>query len=331
MAYRTGHMSAAPPPAPETAAGQPRHVGIEIEFADIPVNDAARLVHDLFGGTVVPEGEHRATVGDTEFGAFTVELDAQIVHSSNDDADTVGGKVDAQARAALGHAVAGVVPVEIVAPPIPWSDLQRLTPLFDALRERGAKGTDASPLYGFGLHLNPEAAELNADYALRHLQAFILLAAWLREAIGIDPTRRLLPHIDPFPGAYAQQILATDYAPDLDGLIRDYVQANPTRNRGLDMMPLFRHLDEDLFLDALGDPDMASLVKARPTFHYRLPNAGLSDPNWNAVVEWNRWVEVEKLAADRALLRQRADQYMDFLSMPLAERWLATVHDWFAS
>lgn len=312
-----------------------RLVGIEIEFADIPVNDAARVVHDLFGGTVTPEGAHRATVKDTEFGAFTVELDAQIVHSANGKASTpgekMGDKLGDQAREVLGHAVAGVVPVEIVAPPIPWRDLEKLTPLFDALRERGAKGTDASPLYGFGLHLNPEVAERDAGYALRHLQAFIVLAPWLREAIGIDPTRRLLPHIDPFPDAYAQQILAADYAPDLDGLIRDYIHANPTRNRGLDMMPLFRHLDETLFLDAFGDPDTAGLVKARPTFHYRLPNASLSDPDWNAVVEWNRWVEVEKLAADRALLRQRADQYMDFLSKPMAERWFKTVQDWFAS
>src|SRR3546814_9457337 len=41
------------------------------------------------------------------------------------------------------------------------------------------------------------------------------------------------------------------------------------------------------------------LIKARPTFHYRLPNARLADPQWSIVREWNLWVRVERLAHDR--------------------------------
>lgn len=303
---------------------------MEIEFAGITVRDAAHLTRRHFGGTLREEGAHRLTLEDTDFGSFTIELDAQLVHANDsaDKAPSIAKDIDARAREALGHAVSGLVPVEIVAPPIPWDQLAVLTPLFETLRRSGAQGTQASPLFGFGLHLNPEVAEQSAEYARRHLQAYVILADWLRDAISIDTTRRLLPHIDPFPKAYVQHILQPGYAPDLQTLIRDYVRHNPTRNRELDMTVLFRHLDEATLVSLLDDVD---LIKPRPTFHYRLPNASLDDPTWNAVVEWNRWVQVEELAADEALLARRAEAYVDYLNQPLAQRWLDTLNAWFES
>lgn len=326
------HDRPTPPPVRNNAKGDPRRVGVEIEFAGVTVRDAARLVHDHFGGQIDQPSAHRAKITDTPFGDFTVELDAQVVHpdgaaeGKGDLGEKILGKdFDARAREALGHAVSALVPCEIVAPPIPWDRLGELNPLCDALRGAGAEGTDANPLYGFGLHLNPEVAEESAAYALKHLQAFVILADWLRECIEIDPTRRLLPHIDPFPKAYIKRILRPDYAPDLETLIRDYAADNPTRNRELDMTVLFRHLDEDTLVAVMDDVD---LIKARPTFHYRLPNASLSDPDWNAVVEWNRWVKVEELAANDELLAQRAAEYLAYLDQPLSKRWLDNLNAW---
>ena len=31
-------------------------------------------------------------------------------------------------------------------------------------------------------------------------------------------------------------------------------------------------------------------INGRPTFHYRLPDARLSDPGWSIAPDWNRWV-----------------------------------------
>lgn len=256
-------------------------------------------------------------------GDFEIELDWQGAHKRDTagEVSTFRG-VERQAREALGHAAADLVPTEVVCPPIPFDRLGELDALFDTLRAYDAEGTGASLLYGFGLHLNPEVADDSVDYVLRVLRAYVILEDWLREAIDIDLTRRLLPHINPFPARYQRLLLDESYTPDVKTLIRDYTVENQTRNRGLDMMPLFRHLDEATLLASFDD---ANLVKARPTFHYRLPNAQLSDTTWNAAVEWNRWIEVEKLAEDADRLADYREAFVLWLDKPASESWLDTL------
>ena len=323
------HQLPAEPPVTATAAGSPRRVGVEIEFAGLDVPAAANLVRDRFGGDISREDPHRLIVGETEFGDFVIELDAQAVHKdaqAKDGADKalLPKELDAAAREALGKAVAGIVPVEIVTPPMPWSDLGRLTELTDALRRAGAKGTDDNMLYAFGLHLNPELPATDAGTILRHLKAYVILADWLRERVAIDLTRRLMPHADPFPRDYVLLLLDPEYAPDLDRLIADYLDHNPTRNRELDMLPLFRHLDEAAVTARLKN----DLIKARPTFHYRLPDCALGDADWSPVAEWNRWVRVEQLAADPDRLARLGAALRDNLRRPAAKRWLDELQGW---
>ncbi|MAN81282.1 MAG: amidoligase enzyme [Rhodospirillaceae bacterium] len=324
--------SPAEPPVTTAETGKPRRVGVEIEFAGLDVPAAADLVHDHFGGRISRADLHRLIIEETEFGAFVVELDAQVVHKGTDDdaaakTPLLPKDMDAAARDALGKAVTGIVPVEIVTPPLPWSELGRLADVTEALRQAGAKGTHESLLYAFGLHLNPELPATDADTILRHLRAFVILADWLRERVAVDLTRQLLPHADPFPKDYVLKILDSGYAPDLDGLISDYLDHNPTRNRELDMLPLFRHLDEAAVTARLD----SALIKARPTFHYRLPDCALGDPDWSPVVEWDRWVRVEELAADPDRLACFAAALSDNLRRPAAERWLDELRDWLTS
>ncbi|MEQ8227829.1 MAG: amidoligase family protein [Rhodospirillales bacterium] len=316
----------------DTDKGALRRVGVEIEFAGLDVAAAAHLTQDVFGGAAVEESLHRVKLEDTEFGTFIIELDAQLVHKDQK-AGQGGSKpvlpddVDAAMRGALGKVVTGIVPVEIVTPPIPWPELGRLSTLADALRQAGAKGTGDNVLYAFGLHLNPELSALDAEAVTRHLRAYFVLADWLRAEISIDTTRRLMPHADPFPKDYMVKVLDPDYCPDQSRLIADYLDWNPTRNRELDMLPLFRHLDEDAVMARLDDP----LIKARPTFHYRLPDCALADPGWTPVVEWNRWVKIEELAADGDRLRELARGCRDNLARPAPERWMQELQAWFDS
>ena len=58
------------------------------------------------------------------------------------------------------------------------------------------------------------------------------------------------------------------------------------------MLPLFAWIDEDRVRTTIDDPR----IKPRPTFHYRLPNAQVSDSLWSLAEDWNRWVVVETLA-----------------------------------
>ena len=67
---------------------------------------------------------------------------------------------------------------------------------------------------------------------------------WLRSRCHPDLSRRISPYIEPYPLDYARLILQPDYAPDSGRLIDDYLRHNPTRNRALDMLPVFAHLDE---------------------------------------------------------------------------------------
>ena len=339
MILNDKHQDMRTPPNVHNLSGTVRRVGVELEFAGLSSEQAAELVADSFDGTTRPiDMPFVLSVADTKWGEFQVELDTQYVHPEKDlgdileesslpvskeDIKTVRNLNSYVRQHWVGKALAGVVPTEIVTPPIPWDELGELEILVEALRAHGAKGTDDGVVYSFGVHLNPEIAREDVDYILAVLRAYMLLSDWLRDEIHVDLMRKILPHIDPFPKEYAVKILAADYAPDLDALIKDYFAMNPTRNRELDMLPLFKHLAPKTLAKLTDD----ERIKARPTFHYRLPNMCLSDPGWSVVQEWNRWVAVETLAADEDTLRRLGDSYLANAKSPIGE-WLKEVRLW---
>ena len=96
-------------------------------------------------------------------------------------------------------------------------------------------------------------------------------------------------------------------------LIDDYLKDNPTRNRVLDMLPLFMFLDKDRVEAAVED----SLVRPRPTLHYRLPNSEVDEPDWSLSLAWNDWMQVEALANDAARLDRWCYRYWLYLQQPM--------------
>jgi hypothetical protein len=326
-----------PRPAPRltTAQGAPRRIGIEIEFAAVSAEHAGRIVERLYGGRIEPLGPHRFRIASTRLGDFVAELDTRLAHGPEESEESPEGppadwprRLERDARELIGILSSPVVPCEVVAPPVALEHLTDLEALVEALREAGAEGTEESLVFGFGLHLNPEAAELTAPYVLSVLRAHILLNDWLRHDIGIDLTRRLLPYARPFPERYARRVLAAGYRPELRGLIDDYLADNATRNRDLDLLPLFAHLDAARVETALRD----GLTKPRPTFHYRLPGARLGDPHWTLTEEWNRWVLIEILAEDSEGQATLAEQYLAHDHGLLAgDGWRRHVGRWVAA
>lgn len=305
------------PPRLTAPDGSPRRVGVELEFADLDAPSAARLVRDLYGGEIVVENPHRCRVRGTRLGDFSVELDMRSAHP---DPNAEPGKMEAlleRLRPLWGSIGSLVMPFEIAAPPVRIEQLPELEALVTGLRDRGASGTGASPLFAFGLHFNPEVASTDADYVLDHLKAFLILSPWLRAEIRIDPTRRISGFIAAFPVDYAVKVADPAYRPDLDTLIADYLEANPTRNRELDLFPLFAHIAPQALFAKVADPH----VRPRPTFHYRLPNARVGDPDWSLAQDWNRWVAVEELAADRARLDRLGAAYRDFAARKALGDW----------
>lgn len=312
------------PETTTTQDGSQRRVGFEFEFAGLGVEGAAKLVRQLFGGSLRRESRFEYHVEDTAWGAFRVELDAVVLkhHEYEKYLADVGIDVEAlKARDFVEEAVADIaaefVPCEVVTPPLPLEDLDAAEDLREALRKGEAKGTRDSLIYAFGFQMNPEAPGLTAGHVLPVLRAFLLLFPWLKRENRTDILRRISPYVDPFPEEYARKVVDPYYlsgvplgsAKAMTWLLRDYVRHNPTRNRPLDLMPLLRHVDEvELARHQIKRWDK---VAARPAFHYRLPNCLVGDPEWRVATEWDRWLAVERLAGDAAALRELGAAYAE--------------------
>ncbi len=303
-------------PLPEflnTRDGRPRRLGIELEFAGLELPAISHLIADCYGGQVVEESAFVHRVESTPWGVFIVEIDTNLLKERvyaqylrrigfNVDDEPYRGRIEDF----LARAAATVVPLEVVTPPIPLIELHHIERLRMRLQGLQARGTRASWIYAFGLHLNPEAVSCDGDSALAHLRAFLLLYDWLHVSGEIDWTRRLMPFIDPFPEAYRQMVIDPGYAPDTERLVADYLEHNPTRNRALDMLPLFRYMVGDRAVVSLGEA--AGMVKARPAFHYRLPNCRIDEPTWTLAHEYRGWVAVEWLAARADVMTHLAER-----------------------
>ncbi len=293
------------PPCPATPSGEKRRVGVEIEYTGPSCLETAGLVRELFGGMIEQRDDHRYEVAGGRLGAFRIELDMTLAHPKEEEPDSL-----ASVRSVIGSVGSLVMPFEIVTPPVRIEELGEIEELVHRLRALGARGTERSPLYAFGLHLNPEVASFEAERLVDVMKAFALLAPWLRSVVGADLSRRLSPFIQPWPEAYVGRLVEPSYRPSLPQLIEDYRAANPTRNRELDLMPLFAWLDPDRVLPR----ETLGLVKPRPTWHYRLPDSRVDRADWGVVADWNRWVAVERLAADRQRLDRMGEELAPRLS-----------------
>ena len=137
------------------------------------------------------------------------------------------------------------------------------------------------------------------------------LYEWLKARHQIDFSRKLTSYIEPWSSTYIDLLISEDYAPDMEQLMRDYLHYNPTRNKALDLLPLFAHLDKELLAGYVKDPR----IKSRPTLHYRLPDCDIDNPHWHFSTVWNDWVVLEQLAAhpeDLADLRSRFREAQKF-------------------
>lgn len=304
------------PPVTKTWEGQPRRVGIEIEYAGVDLKQSAEIVQAVAGGDIEQESAFRYKIRNTEHGDYTIEVDASLLQEQKYEKYLQQAGIDIDKldlRAPLENlitsAAATLVPNEIVSPPIPLDALGVIDEIRAGLVKREAHGTQAFILYGFGVHMNPELPDKKAQTLLAYLQAFVLLYDWICEKTCVDWTRRIGPYINPYPKDYINLILSADYNPDIDTLIADYIQHVPSRNHALDMLPAFTWIRGDTLLQQLREPD---LIKPRPAFHYRLPNCLLDDPDWRIAHEWNYWIAIEQLAADTDRRQRLANRYRTY-------------------
>lgn len=302
--------------------GELRRVGVEIELGGVTVEACAEAVASHFGGRVDTKHAGEALV-EGELGTFRIELDSRPIKElvaeraeyPGDAHAEVGDQLDDLKNRVLIGLAEPFVPVEIVTPPLTFDRLDDLDELVAELRDQGARGTHDRLFYAFGVHFNPEVSSTEPQSILAHMRAFFLLRDWIRREGDTDLARRVTPHIEPHPDDLVERFMAPDYAPSIEELIDDYLRLSPTRNRDLDMLPLFAHLDRERVRDVLPDEK----INPRPTFHYRLPNSQVGDPHWRVSDEWRGWLLVEQLAHDDERLRRWIADWWTHRAEPLSE------------
>lgn len=320
------------PPQILNHEGNERRVGVEFEMAGLEPQAMLDCIRSLYGGQIKRQSRFEFSVENTRFGKFGVELDASYLK-------TIGYKLEKNLRAdddfsiesiateIITVAAEQVVPWEITTPPIPVSQLSELEKLVQSLRAAGALGTRSSLVYAFGLHLNPELPALDVKTILNYLRAFLCLFEWIADEDDTDLTRRLTSYINHFNKTYILKVIDPQYDPDLRTFMRDYIAANPTRNRTLDLLPLFAWLDRDLLRNHIEDPR----VKGRPTLHYRLPNCDIDNPQWNLQQPWSEWLQVEQLVNKPDKLQAMCLRYREHLDTLLPDfdnAWLKSIVGW---
>ena len=282
----TPTVAFAPLPDPLTADGAPRLTGVEIELGGLDEAACARLCAAHLGGTARQVDAAIWEIDGSAIGRLKVYLDTALRHAEKT------ALRDAALR--LGREV---IPVEIVTEPLDRDGLFALEDLREALRQAGAVGSGGGLFYGFGVHLNVQIASEDAAGVVPPLLAYALIEDWLRAANPIDQTRRVLPFTAPYPTSLVHRLIDLGRAGDLRHVIDAYMQETPSRNHGLDMLPIFAHLDRP----RLG-ATLTEAISARPAFHFRLPDCRIDAPGWRLDHEWRRWRTVERVADDAAAL-----------------------------
>ncbi|MCB1351659.1 MAG: amidoligase family protein [Rhodobacteraceae bacterium] len=302
-------------PDPMDREGKPRRVGVEIELGGLSEQAVAEIVRAHLGGEIERRAAHVLLVRQTRLGDLQIYLDTAYKEPGN---------------AALEQALElgrGLIPVEIVTEPVEIAALEPLDALVDRLREDGAKGTEDQLFNGYGVHFNVSAVSLSAGDIVPVVRAFALLEDWLRAALPIDITRRLLPFVSPYPRAFVDAVAREGADWTLEDLTRHYLEKTPTRNRALDLLPLLREADEAQVVEALGKD--AESVNARPAFHYRLPDSRIGEPDWSLLREWRRWCLVEQVASRPELLTHLSEAWIDYRDAltTLPGDWIRTVDE----
>ena len=325
-------MTSCPPPLAlparsHTDAGTLRRVGVELEMSGLDIDRLATICSRYLHLPSQTTSRYERILPGDPAGDWRVELDFTLLRDLGREQRAeydLGDELRNSMEELLKWATNDVVPLELVSPPLPMDRLGEIEGLIDLLRIAGAQGTSSSVISAFGMQFNPDLPDLRTDTITAYLKAFTCLYDWLAPRARQSLTRRLTAFAGPYPPPYVRQLIDPQYWPDQTQLIADYLLANPTRNRALDMLPLFKHLSADQVLATTTDP----LIKARPALHYRLPDSLIDQPGWGLGSAWNDWLQVEALAADRPRLDACCSAYEHHLEQGLGrllDSWKAQV------
>jgi hypothetical protein len=322
------------PPKMNNYQNKQRKVGFELEFSNIEIVNIIDVIQKSFDVSIHKENNFLYQL-NSQYGNFIVELDfelltkqklkKELVQFFND----IGFELTPKNLSAVEKIIATlskeIVPYEISTPPFSLDNISLVDAIVFGLNSHGAEGTKNRFYNAFGLHINPEVTSLEAKSILRYLRAFMILQEYIMQQAQIDLARKITPYIKPFKEEYIKHILNPLYKPSIETLIDDYIYFNPSRNRSLDMLPLFAYIDEERVRNKLPNEK----IKPRPTFHYRLSNCLIGEKNWSVSQEWNRWIWVENLADNPTTLNQLCEEYLTHMNRLINfKTWQSKIEQW---
>ncbi len=314
-----------------------RKVGFELEFSNVEIEDILQILQQNFDFEVKKKNNFLYKL-DSKYGDFTLELDFELLtkqklkNSLKDFFEEVSVDIDKNSidkvEDFLGFLSKDIVPYEISTPPLPINDMGIINSIVEKLNQNKAFGTKERFYNAFGLHINIEAVSLKVESLFSYLKAYMILQDYINKDANIDLARKITPYIDNFKSDYIIYILDEKYKPNINELIEDYIQFNPTRNRSLDLLPMFAFIDKKRVRQKLPDEK----IKPRPAFHYRLSNSMVGDSTWKIADEWNRWILVENLANNENSLKYLSKEYLinlnNFVNF---QSWQSRIEEWIKS
>jgi len=311
------------PTRTQTDSGSARNVGFELEFTGLELDTTIGVVVRALNGHELKRSAAHAEIEVEDLGMFNVELDWNFLKQKAAASNKQG---EDEWLELLTQAAALLVPMEVVCPPVSMHNMEKLDGLVAQLREAGAVGTEDSLIAAYGVHINAETPSLELDTIRAYVEAFGLLQWWLVYEHQVDLARRVSPYIDLYPETYLKELFAAEYA-NMDEFTDEYLKHNASRNRALDLLPLLAHLDAPRVQRAVAD----TKIKARPTFHYRLPNCQIDKSSWSLAQCWNTWWVIEELANQPEELQQLKDKFLA-MRRPIfgvsRGDWTQIIHTW---
>ncbi len=314
-----------------------RKVGFELEFSNVEIEDILQILQQNFDFEVKKKNNFLYKLG-SKYGDFTLELDFELLtkqklkNSLKDFFEEVSVDIDENSidkmEDIIGFLSKDIVPYEISTPPLPMNDMGIINSIVEKLNQNKAFGTKERFYNAFGLHINIEAVSLKVESLLSYIKAYMILQDYINKDANVDLARKITPYIDNFKSDYMIHILDEKYKPNINELIEDYIQFNPTRNRSLDLLPMLAFIDEKRVRQKLPDEK----IKPRPAFHYRLSNSMVGDSTWEIADEWNRWILVENLVNNESSLKYLSKEYLinlnNFVNF---QSWHRRIEEWIKS
>lgn len=311
-----------------------RHIGFELEFANIDIEDILSILEKKFNFKVEKINNYLFKIA-SKYGDFILELDFELLTQQKipKNIKELSKKIGLEIKKedierierAIGELSKDIVPYEISTPPLPLNKISIIDEIIKELAKNNAKGTKYKIYYAFGLHINIEVISLDVKSLLNYTRAYLILQSYINKDAKIDLARKITPFIDNFKNDYIKYVLDESYIPSMDDFINDYLHFNPTRNRSLDLLPILAFIDENKVREKLPKEK----IKPRPAFHYRLSNSMIGIKGWEVSQEWNRWILIENLANDEASLKLLSKEYLSHLDNIInLTTWQEKVESW---